>query len=61
MRVNPGPLVAVMARRPPRDAPMHAARLAISSSICTNTPPTRGSSRAISSATSEEGVMGYPA
>jgi len=58
MREKPGPLVAVMALRPPTDAPMTAAMLAISSSIWINLPPSRGSSRAIVSAISDDGVMG---
>lgn len=35
--VKPGPLVAVIARAPPSDAPSTAPRAAISSSICTKT------------------------
>jgi hypothetical protein len=44
MREKPGPEVAVMASSPVSAAPMHAQIEAISSSIWTNTPPTRGSS-----------------
>ena len=55
---KPGPEVAVMARAPPMEAPVTAAMEAISSSIWMKTPPTLGSSRAMCSAISEEGVMG---
>ena len=55
---KPGPLVAVIARAPPATAPITAAREAISSSIWMKTPPSAGSRRAISSAISEEGVIG---
>jgi hypothetical protein len=55
---KPGPLVAVMALDPAREAPMTAARDAISSSICTNTPSTPGRSRTMCSAISDEGVIG---
>ena len=41
---KPGPEVAVIPSRPDSDEPMQAQIEAISSSICTNTPPTRGSS-----------------
>jgi hypothetical protein len=58
---KPGPDVAVMALRPPTDAPIQAARLAISSSIWINFPPTLGSSLDNISAISVEGVIGYPA
>jgi hypothetical protein len=39
IRENPGPLVAVKALAPAAEAPMMAAMLPISSSICTNIPP----------------------
>ncbi len=55
---NPGPEVAVMANLPVSDAPMQAQIEPISSSICMNTPPERGSSSAIVSIISELGVMG---
>ena len=55
---NPGPLVAVIAFTPPIDAPITAAIEAISSSICTNTPPSGGSSLDMRSATSDDGVIG---
>ena len=58
MRLKPGPLVAVIARRPASDAPSTAPSDAISSSIWTNTPPRLGSAAAICSAISDEGVMG---
>mgnify|MGYP000857340406 FL=1 len=58
---NPGPLVAVKAFLPAADAPMIAAMLESSSSIWIYTPPTSGILRAAASATSEEGVIGYPA
>jgi hypothetical protein len=58
IKENPGPLVAVMAFAPATDAPITAAKLAISSSIWMNFPPTRGSSLARTSAISVEGVMG---
>jgi hypothetical protein len=61
MRLKPGPLVAVRARAPARLAPMMALMLAISSSIWMYPPPERGSWRARISATSVDGVMGYPA
>ena len=44
MSEKPGPEVAVMPSRPASDDPMQAQMDAISSSICMNTPPTRGSS-----------------
>ena len=47
-----------MPKRPASDDPMQAQMDAISSSICTNTPPTRGSSYAMASMISELGVMG---
>jgi hypothetical protein len=53
--------VAVIAFLPASDAPMIAPTEAISSSICKMTPPLSGSLRARYSATSVEGVMGYPA
>src|SRR5450759_399777 len=58
---KPGPLVAVSLLRPVKDAPMIAQIEAISSSICMNIPPFRGSRTDISSAISVEGVIGYPA
>ncbi len=61
LRENPGPLVAVMDFDPAREAPIIAAMAAISSSICMKAPPIRGSSIARTSATSVDGVMGYPA
>ena len=44
MSEKPGPEVAVIPSLPESDAPMQAQMDAISSSICTKTPPTRGSS-----------------
>jgi hypothetical protein len=61
IREKPGPLVAVNALAPAREAPMTAAMLAISSSICRQTPPTFSMTLEHSSAISEDGVMGYPA
>ncbi len=61
IRENPGPLVAVKDLAPAREAPMMAAMLAISSSICIKTPPNCGIFLEHSSAISEEGVIGYPA
>ena len=58
---NPGPLVAVKDFAPASDAPMIAAMLAISSSICMNMPPSFGNLLEHSSAISEDGVIGYPA
>jgi len=58
IRLIPGPEVAVMAFRPPQDAPMTAAMEAISSSIWRKVPPTTGSRSASRSATSVAGVMG---
>jgi hypothetical protein len=58
LRENPGPLVAVIALTPPMEAPITAAIEAISSSICTKTPPASGSRRARRSAISDEGVIG---
>ena len=58
IRLKPGPEVAVIAFAPPTDAPMTAARELISSSIWMNLPPTWGSRRARTSATSVAGVMG---
>ena len=55
---RPGPDVAVMAFTPANEAPRQAIIEAISSSICTNVPSTSGRRLDISSATSEEGVMG---
>ena len=46
------------ASEPARDAPMTAAREAISSSICTNTPSASGRSRTICSAIPDDGVIG---
>ncbi len=40
---------------------MTAPSEAISSSIWTNVPPTAGSARAMCSAISDDGVIGYPA
>ena len=57
-REKPGPLVAVMDLTPARDAPQTAHMEEISSSICTNLPPTAGSSSARLSAISVDGVMG---
>jgi len=54
----PGPEVAVRDFSPAIEAPITAAILAISSSICINFPPILGNLRAIFSAISEEGVMG---
>ena len=58
MSEKPGPEVAVMPSRPASDDPMQAQMDAISSSICMNTPPTRGSSYDMASMISELGVMG---
>ena len=58
MSEKPGPLVAVIALTPPNEAPITAASEPISSSIWMKTPPTRGSSRDIVSAISEDGVIG---
>jgi hypothetical protein len=58
LRLNPGPLVAVIVLAPASEAPMIAAIEAISSSIWMNRPPRRGSSPARISAISEEGVIG---
>ena len=58
MREKPGPLVAVKALTPARDAPITAPRLAISSSIWMKVPPFRGSSRAMNSMISVLGVIG---
>ena len=55
---KPGPLVAVMALTPATEAPMTAAMLPISSSICTYRPPTWGRRMDEVSATSLDGVMG---
>ena len=46
---------------PPHAAPIIAAIEAISSSIWMNIPPTFGNRSAILSATSVDGVIGYPA
>jgi hypothetical protein len=43
---------------PPKEAPMQAERLAISSSIWMKVPPTFGNSIDRISATSEDGVIG---
>jgi len=61
LRENPGPDVAVSAFRPASDPPITAAIAAISSSICRNAPRIRGRRLARYSATSVEGVIGYPA
>jgi hypothetical protein len=61
IRLKPGPEVAVIARRPPQEAPITAETAAISSSIWRYTPPTFGSLYDIISAISDAGVMGYPA
>ena len=58
MSEKPGPLVAVIALRPASEAPSTAPSDAISSSICTATPPRGGNSSAIRSAISDEGVIG---
>ena len=55
---KPGPEVAVMALTPVTDAPMTAAMLASSSSICMNLPPYLGKSFAQPSAICVEGVIG---
>jgi len=60
IRLNPGPDVAVIERAPAADAPMTEAKLLSSSSIWIKTPPTSGNLRASLSATSVEGVIGYP-
>jgi hypothetical protein len=60
IREKPGPLVAVIARAPVHEAPMIDAMLAISSSIWMKVPFSLGSFTAMCSATSVEGVMGYP-
>jgi hypothetical protein len=60
IKEKPGPLVAVIARAPVQDAPITDAMPAISSSIWINTPFFLGSFAAICSATSVEGVIGYP-
>ena len=61
IREKPGPLVAVKALTPAAEAPMMAAILANSSSICMYVPPSFGSSREQIAAISDEGVIGYPA
>jgi len=58
IKEKPGPLVAVIALRPPTEAPITAARLAISSSIWMMQPPRPGRRRAMVSMISVEGVMG---
>ena len=58
IRLKPGPLVALIALTPPREAPMQEQMLAISSSIWTKTPPRGGSRRAMISAISDDGVIG---
>jgi len=58
MSENPGPLVAVMALAPAREAPTTAPRLAISSSIWIKVPPLAGSFQDISSLISVAGVIG---
>ncbi len=61
IREKPGPLVAVNAFSPARLAPITAAILAISSSICIYIPPWPGSTAEHISAISVEGHIGYPA
>ena len=61
MREKPGPEVAVIVRAPAQAPPMIAAILAGSSSIWMKVPPTLGRRAAIRSATSVDGVIGYPA
>ena len=56
-----GPKGAMMNWSPPSEAPMQAYRLAISSSILMNVPPTVGSSNERNSATSDYGVIGCSA
>ena len=58
MREKPGPDVAVIDFKPPKDAPTIAHILAISSSICINEPPIFGSLAPMTSIISVEGVMG---
>jgi hypothetical protein len=55
---KPGPLVAVIAFTPAREAPMIAPIAAISSSIWMNPPPVLRSRTQSSSAISDEGVIG---
>ncbi len=61
IREKPGPLVAVITLRPVKDAPIMAHMEEISSSIWMNVPSTFGSLSDRISATSVEGVIGYPA
>ena len=58
IRLTPGPLVAVMAFKPLKDAPMTEAMAPISSSNWMNLPPKTGNLWAIRSAISVAGVMG---
>ena len=61
MRLMPGPDVAVMALQPAQDAPTAEQIAAISSSVCKNTPPDKGSSSDSRLGISLAGVIGYPA
>jgi len=58
MSEKPGPLVAVITLAPASDAPTIAAMEAISSSICMNRPPINGRHCDMTSAISDDGVMG---
>ena len=57
MRENPGPLVAVMAFFPPREAPTRAPILEISSSIWMKVPSSSNSRSDLSSEISAAGVI----
>ncbi len=58
MSEKPGPLVAVIAFEPASDAPTMAAIDAISSSIWMKRPPIRGRHCDMTSAISDDGVIG---
>ena len=58
MRLNPGDEVKVVARRPAPPHPYIMLTVATSLTACTKTPSSFGSSWAMSSAPSVEGVMG---
>ena len=60
IRLKPGDEVKVVARRPAAPAPYSMLMAATSLTACTNSPWRRGSRRAISSAPSVDGVIGYP-
>lgn len=58
IKEKPGPEVTVITFFPPQTAPIRAVIDAISSSIWTKTPPTKGMRSANLSAVSVDGVIG---